>query len=1557
MMKTPFHGVSFLFALFLSLSVFAASPVGDLDGNYLVDFDDMVLFFQQWMLHPDCFGAPGCGDLDGEDGVNIEDFALAAQHWLERGEITLVINELMASNGNTLEDPDEQGEYPDWIEIYNYGNEAVTLAGMYLQDDNNLWRIPAGISIQPDEHVLFWADDDDEQGSYHTTLKLNKADDEVTLLAYDGETIIDTISFSDQLTNISYGRYPDASDDWYSMDSPSPYVVNNVGMAGDVYFSSLGGTFTSNFVLTLSTLSAAAEIRYTTDGSIPTPSSTLYTGPIMINNSRAIRIRARTYDSTLAPGLVHTEVYIPLAPNIQSFNSNLPIVVIDSFGTDINNNGGTTCWNFNYTLQNVAAVFIDIDKTGQANITGLADFAGRAGMKIRGESSRCWAKRQYSFETWGEAELEDKSVSLLGLPSDSDWVLNAPFSDKTLLRNVLSFKWFNDIGQYAPRTRLVEVFFNDNNGITSSSDYRGVYVLMEKIKVGKDRVDIAKMDSGDMAEPDITGGYVLRHDKNNGQEIFYTTANMIGDFQYYDPDEFELTSTQKNWIRNWLNEFESVLNSSSSNDPIRGYAKYVDVDEFIKYDLLLEIQKNADGHKLSLYMHKDRNGKLAMGPMWDCNLAYGNTWMPGWGFPDYYSMASTTNERWFNDGFRYAWYNRMLQDPDYMIRYADMWFSLRETVISDESIQADFDYYYDLLDSDGPGVDSGGTPADRNFARWNINQILPGNLAALGSFDAEVEWLKTWIYGNGTAKGTYSDRLQWVDELWESDRSICAPPTLKANGTPLNQGGQVNVDTTLTMSADCSGTIYYTNDGTDPRSWTTVSTSHFDTVLVAEGAPKAVHIPAGPVSDDWKGGNEPFGDSTWTNYSFVAGKPGSVGYENSTGYAGLISYDVGGNLYNNNNTQSCLIRIPFSVDAGELADMDYMILRMRHDDAFVAYINGTEVYRSEYVPNPLEWSSAATYYSSEATNLVDYDIKQFIGELRAGSNNVLAIHGLNFGPTSSDFLISARLEAGAGGPGGITPGGAISPGAIEYTGSINLTESEYIKARLKNGANWGALNEACYSVGPVADSLRVTEIMYHPADPNHEFIEVKNIGAGSINLAWVKFTDGVDFTFPSLSLEGGGYAVVVRNQSRFEALYGTGPTIAGEFTGALDNGGEEIVLRDAFGVEILDFDYDDDWHPVTDGAGFSLNIINPSDPDTNNWDDKDSWQAGSVANGSPGSANPANIAANGAIVINEILTHSNGYPNDWIELHNTTGSRVDIGGWFLSDDRNNLKKYRIAAGQSIAAYGYKVFTQDDNFGSLAADPGRLVAFGLSELGESVYLSSGTGGNLGGGYSVREKFGAAQWDVSFGRYVKSAAANYDVDFVAMQTITPQTANSGPFVEDVVIDEIMYNPSLTYDKLGEYVELKNRTDSVIRLFDAANPSNTWRFTKGIDYTFPTDVSIPPEGSILVVRTHPEIFRAVHQGVPGDVGVYGPFVDSKLENDGEKIELSRPGDPEPGGFVPYIRVEQVNYSDGTHPVGDDPWPTSADGDGKSLNRISQSSYANDVSNWTAATPTPGL
>lgn len=191
------------------------------------------------------------------------------------------------------------------------------------------------------------------------------------------------------------------------------------------------------------------------------------------------------------------------------------------------------------------------------------------------------------------------------------------------------------------------------------------------------------------------------------------------------------------------------------------------------------------------------------------------------------------------------------------------------------------------------------------------------------------------------------------------------------------------------------------------------------------------------------------------------------------------------------------------------------------------------------------------------------------------------------------------------------------PAGIEYSGPVALTESVRVRARVLAGREWSALNEAVFAVGPIVENLRITEIMYHPDDPDTEFIELKNIGPRSLNLNLVRFVDGIDFTFPGVEVPAGEYVLVVKNAAAFAARYGQGYEIAGEYSGSLDNGGERIRLRDAAGRSVLDFEYSDDWYDVTDGMGFSLTIRDPA-VDASQWDSKNAWRASTVIGGSPG---------------------------------------------------------------------------------------------------------------------------------------------------------------------------------------------------------------------------------------------------------------------------------------------------------------------------------------------------
>ena len=255
--------------------------------------------------------------------------------------------------------------------------------------------------------------------------------------------------------------------------------------------------------------------------------------------------------------------------------------------------------------------------------------------------------------------------------------------------------------------------------------------------------------------------------------------------------------------------------------------------------------------------------------------------------------------------------------------------------------------------------------------------------------------------------------------------------------------------------------------------------------------------------------------------------------------------------------------------------------------------------------------------------------------------------------------------------------------------------------------------------------------------------------------------------------------------------------------------------------------------------------------------------------------------------------------------------------------------------------------------TLSGDEG----FGLSENGETLYLNSGSDGELTG-YSDEEKFGASETGVSFGRYLMSTGA---YNFVATSEITPGGANAYPKVGPVIINEIMYNPPFAGD--AEYVELLNISDSQVVLYDPLI-QEPWRFTDdpdnpGIEFFFPTDLPVTlASGEYLLLVGDWAAFAAIYN-VPAGTQVF-EWGTGRLDNAGEKIQLSMPGDVDIEGRRQWIRVDRVSYSDGSHPGGTpgdaDPWPVEPDGIGYSLSRINPSEYGNDPVNWQAAIPSPG-
>ncbi len=271
-----------------------------------------------------------------------------------------------------------------------------------------------------------------------------------------------------------------------------------------------------------------------------------------------------------------------------------------------------------------------IDASMTITENNIETFNGNIGIEIRGSSSQMFPKKAYGFETRDSAN-EDVDVSLLGYPEEEDWILYAPYSDKSMMRNMLIYDLSRDIGRYASRTKFVDVRINDA--------YNGTYVFMEKLKRDSNRIDINKLNETENSGEDLTGGYILKLDKADGfNEFFYDDNNSFTSaflpnnanagqqihFLYDYPDMEDITPEQKNYISSYISDFELALASDEFTSLDIGYSAYINVPSFIDFFILNELSNNVDGYRLSTWLVKDKNEKLKMGPIWDFNLAFGN---------------------------------------------------------------------------------------------------------------------------------------------------------------------------------------------------------------------------------------------------------------------------------------------------------------------------------------------------------------------------------------------------------------------------------------------------------------------------------------------------------------------------------------------------------------------------------------------------------------------------------------------------------------------------------------------------------------------------------------------------------------------------------------------------------------------------------------------------------------------------------------------------------------------------------------------------------------------
>ena len=362
-------------------------------------------------------------------------------------------------------------------------------------------------------------------------------------------------------------------------------------------------------------------------------------------------------------------VLFSLSVAAQNFtDSNLPIVVIET-------DGGVNIPDEPKVLGTMKIIWHhDGSRNYMTDIDNpeFLNYDGRIGIERRGSSSQTYSnKKPYALETLQDDNVTNNNVSILGMPKENDWILNSLAYDQTGMRDVLSYELSNRLGQYASRSVYCEVVIN--------GDYKGLYVFMEKIKPDVGRVNIEKMNQTCNNYPEVTGGYITKADKANGDPIAWTMQGygytwygpFTIDFIHHYPKPADITNAQHNYIHSVFNDFASVANQHNTSIA-SGIPSVIDISTFIDFMMIAEFSSNADVYTFSTFFHKDRKGKLRAGPVWDYNLAYGDDPF-GWN-RSRYDVWQFNNED--NNGPKF-W--KDLFDTDLFRCYlAKRWFELTE---------------------------------------------------------------------------------------------------------------------------------------------------------------------------------------------------------------------------------------------------------------------------------------------------------------------------------------------------------------------------------------------------------------------------------------------------------------------------------------------------------------------------------------------------------------------------------------------------------------------------------------------------------------------------------------------------------------------------------------------------------------------------------------------------------------------------------------------------------------------------------------------------------------
>ena len=1355
--------------------------------------------------------------------------------------------------------------------------------------------------------------------------------------------------------------------------SPTPDAPNGDGFVdyvGDTKFSVNRGFYETAFSLEITTATLGATIRYTLDGSNPTPTNgAVYTGPVTID--RTTVLRAAAFRQGYEPTNVDTQTYIflddvltqspsgsppsgwpagPINGQILSYGMDPDIVNDGEWGplmresleslpsmslvTDLDNlfdsssgifvnaGGDGSDWERPTSLE----LIYPPGATGPGFPDGAdAGFQIDAGLRIRGGYSRTGSNPKHAFrfffrQEYGAGKLNyplfgnegtDRFDKIdLRTSQNYSWAFGGP-NNNTMVREVFSRDLQGELEQPYTRSRFYHLYIN--------GQYWGIFQTQERSEARY----AASYFGGSPDDYDVIK-------QTDGYEVFATDGTMDAYARLWQ-------ATLAGYADDVAYLRAQGLNPDGSPNP--AYERLLDVDNLIDYMIITYYTGDRDGP-----------GSRFTAPKVNNYYAVYNRENPdGWKFFEHDSEHSLgtgeenmvtplLSDRVEREELRYFnahWLHEQLcANADYARRFADrvseVFFNDGE--LTDVNASAKIDARAEQIDM----------AIIAESARWGDQKSSTPKTH--DTWLGNVQAVHNWMAGR-TARVV--SQLRSVDMY----PSIDSPIFNRA-------GGHVESGFNVTLGAT-SGTIYYTTDGTDPQmpdgsinpDAEIFQGSTNTTTLISQGATWKYLDNGSNQGTAWRA--TAFNDNGW------ASGPAELGYGDGDEQT-VLGY--GGDKTNKYRT--AYFRHEFN--ATDVSTIDNATVELLRDDGAVVYLNGQELFRSNMKTGPIDYltpSLTVVGGSSEST-FFPYVIDP---EKLVEGTNVIAVEVHQTSGTSSDISFDLKLTTSR---------------TITST-PTQLTESTLVKTRARESGEWSALSAAQFIIGVPAgpEGLAITEINYHPADPtaeelatqdpadldfvgaDFEFVELYNMSNDWLELSGVAFVeqpDGIAFDFVGSAvteLAPGQFVLVVKNVEAFEARYGSGQSaiIAGQFTGKLGNGGERLELLGWTGQPIHDFTYNDSgaWPGRADGKGASLEMIDPAAVPldgllrTEYLEDGDHWRSSAEYGGSPGvmGEGPRND-----ILVNEVLAHTDSPDYDSIELVNNTGASIDLGGWYLSDTSADYQKYRIPDGTILGSGQYVVFNERDHFNPTPATPGPNDFALNGAHGDDVWLMQADGSGKLVRLADHVDFPASINGESFGRWPDTSG-----DLYPMLETRLGAPNFGPRVGPVVISEVMYNPTGPGGGADpddfEFVEIHNPT---IALVDLTN----WRLGKGIDFDFDPETTLPAGATLVVVPFDVAdllklaAFRSYYGiGVGDPVQIVGGYT-GRLNDDGEKVQLQHPDEPpqdEPE-FIPLLLEDEVIYDDTT------PWVTEPDGTGPSLHRAAASLWGNDATSWNSAAATPG-